>query len=188
MKLIVGLGNPGKKYEYTRHNMGFMAIDFYAKKNNLIFKSKFNGLYSEQTINNEKVIFLKPQTFMNLSGECVLAFVNYFHIDINDILIIYDDRDFEVGEFKIKIGGSSAGHNGIQNIIDNLKTSQIKRLRLGISKNTIPLIDYVLQRFTDEDLNKINVMLNNVNNIIDDFVTKDFEVVMSKYNGIKNEK
>ena len=187
MKLIVGLGNPGKKYEFTRHNMGFMAIDFYATKKDLDFKKKFNGLYTEFTINNEKVILLKPQTYMNLSGECVLSFVNYFHIDINDILIIYDDRDFEVGSYKLKLGGSSAGHNGIQNIIDNLKTNKIKRLRLGISKNNIPLIDYVLQKLSDEDKNKISEMLVNVNNIIDDFAILDFNHLMSKYNGINNE-
>ena len=96
MKLIVGLGNPGKDYKYTRHNMGFMAIDFYASKNNLDFKKKFNGLYSELTINGEKVILVKPQTYMNLSGECVREFVNYFHIDLKDILIIHDDKDFDV--------------------------------------------------------------------------------------------
>ena len=87
MKLIVGLGNPGKRYEKTRHNCGFMAIDFYAAKNNLEFKNKFEGLFSETTINNEKIIFLKPQTFMNLSGNCVSKFVNYYHINIEDMMM-----------------------------------------------------------------------------------------------------
>ena len=107
MKLIVGLGNPGLKYENTRHNCGFMAIDFYAGKHNLSFKSKFNGLYSKQIINNETVIVLKPQTFMNLSGECVREFINYFDIDLDDVLIIHDDVDFEIGTFKVKVKGSS---------------------------------------------------------------------------------
>ena len=187
MKLIVGLGNPGKKYEKTRHNMGFMAVDFYAAKKDLSFKSKFNGLYSELTIKGEKVIILKPQTFMNLSGECVSSFVNYFNIDINDILVIYDDRDFEVGSYKLKFGGSSAGHNGMQNIIDHLKTQNIKRLRLGISKNDIPLIDYVLQKLSEEDQKTINNMKDNICNIIDDFISMDFDSLMSKYNGIKDE-
>ena len=102
MKLIVGLGNPGKEYENTRHNCGFRAIDFYATKNNLNFKNKFNGEYCENRINNEKIILLKPQTFMNLSGDCVVKFVNYYNLKIEDILIIYDDVDFEVGKFKIK--------------------------------------------------------------------------------------
>lgn len=187
MKLIVGLGNPGKDYKYTRHNMGFMAIDFYAQKNNLDFKKKFNGLYSELTINGEKVILLKPQTYMNLSGECVREFVNYFHIDLKDILIIHDDKDFDVGTFKIKKTGSSAGHNGIQNIINNLKTQDFNRLRLGISKNNIPLIDYVLQKFSKEDLDKIDKMLPTICDIIDDFIRMDFDSLMSKYNGVNNE-
>ncbi len=187
MKLIVGLGNPGKKYENTRHNMGFMAIDFYAEKNNLDFKSKFNGLYAESIINGEKVYFLKPQTYMNLSGNCIIEFVNYFKIDIDDILVICDDKDFEVGTFKLKKFGSSAGHNGMQNIIECLNTDRFKRLRLGISKNDIPLIDYVLGKFSKEDIDKINKMLPTISDIIDDFITKDFEVVMTKYNGIKNE-
>ena len=94
MKLIVGLGNPEKKYENTRHNCGFRAIDYYAKKNNLSFKSKFKGLYCEQVVNNEKMILLKPQTYMNLSGESVREIVNFYNIDIEDILIIYDDIDY----------------------------------------------------------------------------------------------
>ncbi len=134
MKLIVGLGNPEKKYENTRHNCGFRAIDFYAAKNNLVFKNKYNSLYSEQIINNEKVIFLKPQTYMNLSGNCVREYVNYYNINIEDILIIYDDYNFEVGSFKIKRDGSDGGHNGIKNIIENLKDKNIKRVRIGISK------------------------------------------------------
>ena len=187
MKLIVGLGNPGKEYEKTRHNMGFMAIDFYVQKNNLEYKKKFNGLYTENTINGEKIILLKPQTFMNLSGECVFEFVNYFKIDIEDILIIYDDKDFEVGTFKIKRNGSSGGHNGMNNIINHLKTSDIKRIRIGISKNEIPLIDYVLQKMAKEDLEKTNSLLPTISNIIDDFTILDFEQLMSKYNGESNE-
>jgi PTH1 family peptidyl-tRNA hydrolase len=127
MKLIVGLGNPEKKYENTRHNCGFRAIDFYAAKNNLVFKNKYNSLYSEQIINNEKVIFVKPQTYMNLSGNAVRQFVKFYNLDIKDLLIIYDDVDFEIGTFKIKRGGSSGGHNGMNNIIDNLHTNDIQR-------------------------------------------------------------
>ena len=187
MKLIVGLGNPGKKYEKTRHNCGFMAIDCYAKENNLQFKEKFNGLYSEQLINNQKVIFLKPQTFMNSSGDCVSKFVNYYNIDIEDILIIYDDINFDVGTYKIRRKGSAGGHNGLNNIIQNLKTEDIKRIKIGISKNTIPLIDYVLQKFSEEDYNKINNILKDVNHIIDDFISHDIDYLMEKYNGMKDE-
>ncbi len=188
MKLIIGLGNPELRYENTRHNLGFMAIDFYAKNHSLTFKNKFNGLYSEQIINNEKVIFLKPQTYMNLSGECVYKYVKYFNIKLEDILVIYDDVDFEVGNFKIKSSGSSGGHNGIQNIIDNLKTNNINRVRIGISKNNIPLIDYVLQKFSNVEINKINSILPTIENVIDDFCQYDINYLMTKYNGFNNEK
>lgn len=184
MKLIVGLGNPGKKYERTRHNCGFMAIDYYAKKNNLSFKSKNNGEFSEFTVNNEKVILLKPQTYMNLSGECVLSFVNYYNIDIKDIFIIYDDIDFELGTFKIKRNGSSGGHNGINNIIKNLKTEEIKRIRIGISKNDIPLEDYVLKRLSNSEIEKIENILPTISQIIDDITVCDIDELMRKYNGI----
>ena len=187
MKLIVGLGNPGKRYEKTRHNIGFMAIDFYAAKNNLEFKNKFNGLYAEQTINNEKVLFLKPQTYMNLSGNSVREFVNFYNIDINDILVIYDDYNFEVGTFRIRRDGSAGGHKGIGSIIDNLKNDNIKRVRIGISQNTIPLEDYVLQKLPKEDQEKIDKLLPTIGDIINDFCYLTIDDLMQKYNRNNNE-
>lgn len=186
MKLIVGLGNPGKNYENTRHNSGFRVIDFYAEKNNLVFKNKFNGEYAEQIINNEKFIFLKPQTFMNLSGECVIKFVNYFNIKTEDILVIYDDVNFEVGTFRIKRDGTDGGHNGIKNIILNLKTDKIYRIKIGISKNQIPLVDYVLGHFTKEDNEKLTNMFPTIEKVINDFSTKTIDKLMNEYNR-KNE-
>ena len=187
MKLIVGLGNPGKKYEKTRHNCGFMAVDFYNVKYSLTEKTKFNGFYTENTINNEKIILLKPQTYINLSGNCVSQFVNYFNINIEDIYVIYDDVDFEVGSFKIRRNGSSGGHNGIKSIINNLKTENIKRIRIGISKNDIPLEDYVLQKFGKEDLEKINSILPTISSIIDDISINTIDELMEKYNRNNNE-
>ena len=182
MKLVVGLGNPGKEYENTRHNCGFKAIDFYAKKNNLTFKEKYNSLYTENIVNNEKIILVKPQTFMNLSGNAVRKFVDFYNIELSDILIIYDDKDFEVGKFKIKRNGSSAGHNGIKNIIDNLKTEEIQRVRIGISKKNVPLINYVLGKINKEELEKINSILPIISNIIDDFSIYNIDKLMEKYN------
>ena len=182
MKLIVGLGNPDKRYEKTRHNLGFMAIDFYAQKNGLEFKNKFNGLYTEQTINNEKVLFLKPQTYMNLSGTCVSKFINFYNIEIDDIFVIYDDYNFEVGTFRIRRNGSSGGHNGMNNIIENLNNDNIKRLRIGISKNNIPLEDYVLQKLPQDDLKKINELLPTISDIINDFCYISIDDLMQKYN------
>lgn len=188
MKLIVGLGNPGKEYEKTRHNIGFMVIDNFSNSKALSFKSKFNALYAETIINNERVILLKPQTFMNLSGDSVLKFKNYFNINIDDILIIYDDINFEIGDFKIKKFGSSGGHNGINDIINKLKTKDIKRIKIGISKNKFKLKDYVLSDFNQEEQEKLNNIFKITNNIIEDFPNISFEKLMSKYNGLKNEK
>ncbi len=185
MKLIVGLGNPGKEYNKTRHNCGFMAIDYYNNKYNLKEKNKFNGLYTEQIVNNEKIILLKPQTYMNLSGNCVVKFVNYYNIDINDIIIIYDDVDYPLGTIKIKKNGSSGGHNGIKSIINILKNENIKRIRIGISKNSIPIEEYVLQKFTEDELKVISSNLETICEIIDSINRYSIDEIMNKYNGIK---
>ncbi len=133
MKLIVGLGNPGKEYENTRHNIGFIFIDYFAEKNKkTIDKEKFNGLYTQANINDEKVILLKPLSYMNLSGEVVRRFVDYFKIDINNILIISDDLDMNFGKLRLRPDGSSGGHNGLKNIALNLNTEKFKRLKVGI--------------------------------------------------------
>ena len=184
MKLIVGLGNYGKEYKNTRHNVGFMALDFYAQKNNLsIDKKKFKGLYTETSINGEKVILLQPQTYMNLSGTCVRDFINYFHIDIKDMLVIYDDMDLDVGVLRLREKGSAGGHNGMKNIIENTKTSDFKRIRVGISKDKDKnVIDYVLGRFSEEDKRLIDEKIEQISYIIEDFVKYDFNKIMSKYN------
>ena len=119
---------------------------------------------------------------MNLSGNCVIKYVNFYNISIDDILVIYDDIDFEVGTFKIKRDGSAAGHNGIKNIISNLKTENIKRIRIGISKNEIPLEEYVLKKFSKEDKEKISSLFPIMKNIIEDFATNDIDSLMQKYN------
>ena len=140
-------------------------------------------MYDEaKKIGKEKVILVKPQTYMNLSGESVIKFVNYYNINIEDILVIYDDVDFEVGKFKLRRGGSSGGHNGINNIIDLLKTQNISRLRMGISKNNIPLMDYVLGKFSSEENEKIESILPVISNIINDFSVHNIDELMEKYN------
>jgi PTH1 family peptidyl-tRNA hydrolase len=181
MKLIVGLGNPGKEYENTRHNVGFMVLDNYLKTDD--WKEKFKGLYHEDRINGEKVIFVKPLTYMNLSGDCVVQFVNYFDIDINDILVIQDDLDEEVGCFKLKKHSGSGGHNGIKSIISSLNSEDFLRLKIGISSsNDIPVIDYVLGKFSKEDLNKIVANMDTFNEIIDSFIINGADKTMNKYN------
>ena len=157
MKLIVGLGNPGKKYEKTRHNIGFMMLDKYVDKKNIMDKwsLKFNGLYIQTEINKNKVIFLKPQSFMNLSGGVVKKYVDYFKINIEDILIISDDLDLNIGNFKLKDKGSSGGHNGLKDIENNLGTNEYKRLKIGISNNkNIDTKDYVLGKINSDEFFK----------------------------------
>lgn len=184
MKLIVGLGNPGKEYENTRHNIGFMVVDKLLNKyNSLSMKSKFGGLYAEININNEKIIVLKPQKYINLSGEVVRDFVNFYKIDINDILIINDDLDLPVGKFKLKSSGSSGGHNGLKNIELHLGTDNYKRLKIGISNNkNLDTKDYVLGKISQSDLDIINSEIDISLSIIEDFVRINFVDLMNKYN------
>ena len=185
MKLIVGLGNPGKEYENTRHNIGFMIVDQYAKYYNLDnFKNKFNGSFLKVYRNGEYFIILKPLSYMNLSGTVVKKFVDFYKIKASDILIIHDDLDLPIGKIKIKAKGSSGGHNGIKNIIENLKTEEFARFKIGIDKDTNKQIkDYVLDKFSKKELDVIDKIYNFSSDIIDDFLDKDIEKVMSKYNG-----
>ena len=183
MKLIVGFGNKGNEYNNTRHNVGFMVVDNYINKNNLTLKSKLDGLYAETIINSEKVIFLKPQNYINLSGDVISKYIKYFKIDIKDILVIHDDMDLEIGTFKIRYKGGSAGHNGLKNIESNLKTNEYKRIKIGISKNNIDKVDYVLGKFSSTELSKLNKVIDITYNIIEDFVSLSFENLMNKYNG-----
>lgn len=184
MKLIVGLGNPGKEYENTRHNAGFRFLDTYASKNNLIFnKEKFSGLYTDFIYKGEKVILLKPQKFMNLSGEVVKDFVNFFKININDILIITDDLDTEAGNIKLKYKGSSGGHNGLKNIENHLKTNEYKRVKIGISnKKDKDKIDYVIGKISKQELDQINKVNELAPSLIDDYLNLTFDNLMNKYN------
>jgi len=137
MKLIVGLGNPGKEYENTRHNLGFQIIDYLANKLNLeLKKEKSKGLYAKINCLNQETILLKPLTHMNNSGECVRNFVNYFQIPVENILIVYDDLALTLGKFRYRLQGSSGGHNGIKNIIECLGTQKFKRLKVGIGSDS----------------------------------------------------
>ena len=184
MKLIVGLGNPGREYELTRHNIGFQTIDKFADKLGVsITKSKFNGLYSETIIDEEKVILLKPQSYINLSGEVIRKFVNFYKIDISDILIIHDDLDLSVGIYKLKQKGSSGGHNGLKNIELHLGTQEYKRIKIGISNNkNMDTKDYVLGKLSKEENEKLDEVKNIVLEVLDDYFKVSFSDLMAKYN------
>ena len=184
MKMIVGLGNPGDEYKNTRHNIGYIFIDHFAQKYNAIIdKKKFNGLYTEVSINGEKVILVKPLSYMNLSGEVVSKFVNYYKIDLNDLLIINDDLDLPLGKIRLRESGSSGGHNGLKNIALHLGTEDFKRLKIGISNDRLmDTKDYVLGKFSKDDIEVLDNLKETVDNILDDFIEIDFERLMSKYN------
>lgn len=181
MKLIVGLGNPDKKYDNTRHNVGFMVVDAYL--NNINYTEKFNGLYYKTTINNEVVCFVKPLTYMNLSGNCVQKYVDYFDVDINDILIIQDDLDEDFGKYKLKKASGSGGHNGINSIISCLKTNEFARLKIGIRNDRInEVVDFVLGKFSKEERKILDENMSIFKNIIDEFICSGIEKTMNMYN------
>lgn len=185
MKLIVGLGNPGEEYKNTRHNIGYIFLDDISEKLNVkIDKEKFNGLYGTFNYKDEKIIFLKPLSYMNLSGGVIKKYVDYYKIDIEDILIIYDDMDLDVGKYKLRNQGSSGGHNGLKDIEKYLGTTKYKRLKIGISRSIIKdYKNYVLSKFTDEELNKLNELKPEIYSIIKDYLEFDFLKLMSVYNG-----
>ena len=184
MILFVGLGNPGKEYEKTRHNVGFKLLDAFANKNNLsIKKVKFGGLYEETIIFNQKVILLKPQSYMNLSGEVVKKFIDFYKININEILVISDDLDLEIGKFKLKPKGSSGGHNGLKNIEQNIATQEYKRLKVGISNNKdIDTKNYVLGKFSASEQEILETLEKDIIEILNNFFICSFDELMSKYN------
>ena len=185
MKLIVGLGNPGKEYTNTRHNVGFNFIDYYLNYKNIndSWNKKFDGLYIQTVINGEKVIFLKPQTYMNLSGNSVRKVIDYFNIDIDNILVISDDLDLIIGNFKLRPSGSSGGHNGLKSIESSIGTNNYKRLKIGISNDKdIDTKDYVLGNISKEDKSILNNLYKDLCLILDDYFYINFSDLMNKYN------
>lgn len=181
MKLVVGLGNPGKEYDKTRHNIGFMVLDDYL--GNVKWSTKFNALYYESVINQEKVLFIKPLTYMNNSGKAVGEFVRYFNIDMKDILVIQDDLDLNVGDYKLKCHSSSGGHNGIKSIISSLGNQDFSRLKVGIgSVKKDQVIDYVLGKFSKIELQTLNSEFITFGKIIDSFISVGIDKTMNVYN------
>ena len=187
MKLVVGLGNPGIQYEKNRHNVGFMAIDTFASKYNIELNiKKKKALFGKGKFNGEQVILLKPQTFMNLSGEAVLYLASFLKIKSENIIVVADDSDLPLGMIRIRKNGSSGGHNGIKSLIYSLKTSNFPRIRIGIGRppegSGIELSDYVLQDFTEEEFDIIRPILEDVVNALYIIITSSIDQAMNKYN------
>lgn len=185
MRLIVGLGNPGKKYELTRHNVGFLVVDELLKKLNISLDQEgFKSFYTTYFYKGEKIIICKPQTYMNLSGEAVSEIVSYYKIKHEDIVVIYDDLDLPMGKLRLRASGSSGGHNGIKNIINLLGDQNIKRIRIGISRDDkYDVKDYVLSKISGDDLKLFNeAKIKAADALLYWLDESDFNKVMSKFN------
>ena len=183
MKLIVGLGNPGKKYEHTRHNMGFDAVDLFAEMAKIdVDKDAFKGLVGRGKVFDEDIYILKPQTFMNLSGESVREIVNYFKIELEDIIVVYDDMALPVGKIRLRASGSSGGHKGMQNIIDHLHSEDIKRIRIGIGEPEFDTIDYVLSKPLKEEMPLVEEAIKNASEALKEILKHNFDKAMSLFN------
>lgn len=183
MKLVVGLGNPGKKYEGTRHNMGFMAIDLFSEIAQIdIDKEVFSGLLGRGKVFDEDVILFKPTTYMNLSGTAVSQLVHYFKIDVNDIIVVFDDMALTPGNIRLRINGSSGGQKGMQNIIDQLGTKEIKRIRVGIGEPNGDVVDYVLGKPTKDEAPLIEEAIVNAANAIKEALKSGFDKAMNRFN------
>jgi len=184
MHLLVGLGNPGTKYRLTRHNAGFMVLNNLAREQNIDFKRR--KLYSISSFNRKgnKIIIAKPRTYMNLSGNAVQALVHYYHVDMDNLLIIYDDINLPFGKIRVREKGSDGGHNGLQSIIQYLRTNEFPRLRIGIGtefshKN---MVDFVLSNFSKQELIELDEIIENCTNAIMTYIDDGISKAMNRFN------
>lgn len=185
MKVIIGLGNPGNEFNNTPHNIGFNVIDLCVNFFNISsFENKFCSHVFKTIINNEIILFVKPQTYMNNSGESIKQIVDFFKIDFKNVIIIYDDFDIKIGKFKIKEFGSAGTHNGVKNIVLNMQTNCFKRIRIGTKPNNIVDIKtYVLSQINKQDQIILNNICNIVMNVVIDYINNmQFDKIMQKYN------
>lgn len=189
MFLIVGLGNPGEKYDNTRHNIGFEAIDYIAKKYNIdINRKKFKGEYGEGFIGSKKVVLMKPTTYMNLSGECVREIIDFYKLANEDILVIYDDISLDVGRLRIREKGSAGGHNGIKSIIAHLGNDEFSRIKIGVGQPKGDLVNHVLGKLSKEENEILQESLEATKLSVDTILKEDTSSAMNKYNGFKAKK
>ena len=185
MYLIAGLGNPEPEYSRTRHNMGFDVINQIANKYEIeLTRTKFNGIYGSGVIEGEKVILLKPQTFMNLSGQCIKPFVDFYKIPLENVLVIYDDMDVEIGEIKVRKKGGPGSHNGIKSVVHELTTEEFPRIRVGIGKpeDEYDAIDYVIGKLEDETYAKLEKGIHKATEATIEFLKNGIDIAMNKYN------
>lgn len=187
MYLVAGLGNPGKQYEMTRHNIGFQAIDYIADKLGVkVKKLKFKSLYGECNIDGEKVLLVKPLTFMNRSGESIAEFVKFYKIPTENVIIISDDISLDVGRIRVRPKGRDGGHNGLKSIIYLLNSDEFARVRIGVGKPENPkhdLVDFVLGRFTKDEVPVLEESIKRADGAVCEIIKNGTDSAMSKYNG-----
>ncbi len=183
--IVVGLGNPGQKYDLTRHNIGFMTIDYLSDELNIsVTKIKHNALLGEGRMGNKKIVLVKPQTFMNLSGKSVMALLNFYKIPIENLIVIYDDIDIEHKELRLREKGSAGTHNGMKSIINSLGEQGFPRVRMGIGRDpVIPLHSYVLNKFSKSELKDMGNFIANGGKAAVEIIEGDINSAMNKYNG-----
>ena len=183
MYLIVGLGNPGKEYAQTRHNVGFVALDYLAQCYNIpVDRLKFKGAFGEGRIAGEKCILLKPHTYMNLSGESVRDCAEFYKIPAENIIIMYDDVALNVGALRIRPGGSAGGHNGMKSIIYQLNNDQFPRVRFGVGSPEHDMVNHVLGKFSHEDGVAVTTAIKQVEQIIPEIIRNGVQSAMNKFN------
>ena len=185
MKLIVGLGNIGTKYTFTRHNVGFMLADSIALNNNITFRenSRLKCFMTNLRNGIDDYLIIKPTTFMNLSGESVRAVVDYYKIPIEDVLIVYDDLTLELGKLRFRANGSDGGHNGIKSVIQHLGSKDIARLKIGIGPQpSVPSEVFVLQNFTKDELEILKPTLSKAKDGLECFFKEGISIAQNKYN------
>ena len=185
MYLIIGLGNPESEYSNTRHNMGFNTINEISKKYGVeVNKSKFQGLNENVIIEGKKAILIKPQTYMNLSGNCVKEYINFYKVEKENIIIIYDDMDIEPGQIKIRKKGSAGGHNGMKSIIQMLGTEEFPRIRIGIGRpeHNGDEINYVIGAIPQEEIPKLNEGIEKAKEAVIEILKNGIDSAMNKFN------
>ena len=183
MKLVVGLGNPDGKYDNTRHNVGFMLLDYIFGISSFEFNKKMNAMEFITNIKGEKVVVIKPMTYMNLSGDAVRNYVNFYKLDVSDIIVIQDDLDMPLGNLKLLCNRGDGGHNGIKDIVLKLGSKNFLRVKIGIGKsNLIDTKDYVLGKFKNEDKEVLDEVFFRLRDIINEYISMNMDSLIQKYN------
>lgn len=185
MFLIVGLGNPGEKYQNTRHNLGFKVIDDLAARLKITkFKNRCNSFVAESRIQDHKVILAEPQTFMNNSGEAVTQLISWYKFNLDHLILIYDDVDLEVGQIRVRQGGSAGGHHGVESVLNHVKTGRFIRIRIGIGREEREVTEYVLQNIPKSQSEQLAIAISGAADAVLEIVQNGIDAAMNKFNGI----